>query len=426
MLELRRAPPAGRLRLRGHAVQLHVDRRQPADGAGHDGQHVALEAGVERRSTRPTTSWHLRGGRPARRRHQLRARLRSARSATRSWPAPPGRRALHRLDPGLPGHVEDHRREHPATTRPTRASSARPAARTSSSPTRSADVEALVTALVRGAFEYQGQKCSAASRAYIPESLWPHASRACSSPVAEIKMGAAADFRNFMGAVIDEAPSPTSRATSTTRARAHRSAEILCGGELRRQRGLLHPADRDLTTDPTSRPWRGDLRPGAHGLRLPRRRARRDPRLCDTTSPYALTGAIFAQDRAHAVEDGRAPAHAAGNFYINDKPTGAVVGQQPFGGGRASGTNDKAGSSAQPDALGQSRAGNHQGDLRAADRLEVAERLVGDHLAPASSWAAARINNYEIPEVMGTGAVADDATGAWIAAMTADPESHPR
>jgi 1-pyrroline-5-carboxylate dehydrogenase len=208
----------------------------------------------------------------------------------------------------------------------------------------SADPQALAVAIVRGAFEYQGQKCSAASRVYVPKSLWPQVKRARLADDGEIKMGDVADFRNFMGAVIDrKAPSRRSRATSSTRSK---HAKVVFG-----RRTNDDDASATSSSPPSCRPTipatadvRGDLRAGAHALRLPRREVAETLRPRGQTSPYALTGAIFAQDRARCREAHGALRNAAGNFYINDKPTGAVVGQQPFGGARASGTNDKAGS----------------------------------------------------------------------------------
>ena len=161
------------VRARGHAVQLHLDRRQPADRAGDDGEHRALEAGVDGGRSRHWSSEGARGGRPAARRDQLHPRPRLARRADGDRQPRPRRRPLHRLDRGLPARSGDGRRATSAATATTRAWSARPAARTSSSPTPRPTPMAVAIALVRGAFEYQGQKCSAACRAYVPQSLWP-------------------------------------------------------------------------------------------------------------------------------------------------------------------------------------------------------------------------------------------------------------
>lgn len=208
----------------------------------------------------------------------------------------------------------------------------------------SADVPALVTALVRGAFEYQGQKCSAASRAYIPASLWPQVEAALREQVATIRMGDPADFTTFMGAVIDRAAFEKIRSYLDW-ARASADCEILIGGGADAGKGWF--------VEPTViRAFRPDLRLMQEEIFGPvltvwvyeDRELDEALRWCDRTSPYGLTGSIFARDRAAIVQMTEALRHAAGNFYINDKPTGAVVGQQPFGGARASGTNDKAGS----------------------------------------------------------------------------------
>ncbi len=208
----------------------------------------------------------------------------------------------------------------------------------------SADVDALATALVRGAFEYQGQKCSAASRAYIPASLWPRVQASLLAQVAEIRMGDVADFTNFMGAVIDEHAFDSIRGYLDG-VRSSRDARILTGGGADGRVGwFIEP-----TVVEVSRPDLPVMREEIFGPVLSvyvYDDAHFDETLtlCDRGSPYALTGAIFARDRAMIARMTDALTHAAGNFYINDKPTGAVVGQQPFGGARASGTNDKAGS----------------------------------------------------------------------------------
>jgi len=208
----------------------------------------------------------------------------------------------------------------------------------------SAETDALVTALVRGAFEYQGQMCSAASRAYIPASLWPPVQERLLAQVAEIRMGDVADFTNFMGAVIDEAAF-TTISGYLDGVRGSRDAKILAGGGVDRRTGWF--------VEPTVvQVMRPDLPVMCEEIFGPVLSvyvyddAELDAtlELCDRGSPYALTGAVFARDRAAIARMSRALTYAAGNFYVNDKPTGAVVGQQPFGGGRASGTNDKAGS----------------------------------------------------------------------------------
>ncbi|MEM7356498.1 MAG: L-glutamate gamma-semialdehyde dehydrogenase [Acidobacteriota bacterium] len=208
----------------------------------------------------------------------------------------------------------------------------------------SSSVDALVTALVRGSFEYQGQKCSAASRAYIPRSLWPKVSAGLKEQVGSIAMGSPVDFRNFMAAVID-ARAFGKHAGAIERARDASEAEILCGGGADDSTGYFIEPTVIVAEDPHYETMREELFGPILTIHV------YDDsdldgalELCDTTSPYALTGAVFADDRSAIVEMSKALRHAAGNFYINDKPTGAVVGQQPFGGARASGTNDKAGS----------------------------------------------------------------------------------
>jgi len=208
----------------------------------------------------------------------------------------------------------------------------------------SADALALATALVRGAFEYQGQKCSAASRAYIPKSLWPRVKEKLIADIAEIRMGDVSDFRNFMGAVIDRNSFENLRGYIDA-ARKSPDAEIVAGGNCRDEVGYFI----DPTVIEVKRPDYVTMREELFGPVLSvfvyeDRDFEETLKLCDKTSPYALTGAVFAQDRRAIDVASRALTHAAGNFYINNKPTGAVVGQQPFGGGRASGTNDKAGS----------------------------------------------------------------------------------
>ena len=207
----------------------------------------------------------------------------------------------------------------------------------------SADLDALAANLVRGAFEYQGQKCSAASRAYIPDSLWPELKRRMLDEIATIKVGDVCDFRNFMNAVIDEAAFQTITEYIDF-ARNDPNMEILCGGSYDDSEGYFIAPTVVETRDPRCRLMTEEIfGPVLTVYVYPSAQFKETMELCDTTSPYALTGAIFAQDRFAIVEATKALRSAAGNFYINDKPTGAVVGQQPFGGSRASGTNDKAG-----------------------------------------------------------------------------------
>lgn len=208
----------------------------------------------------------------------------------------------------------------------------------------SADVDALSTALLRGAFEYQGQKCSAASRAYIPDSIWPELKTKLLDDTATIKMGDVLDFENFMAAVIDKSAFK-SITEYIDHAKANSEYEILCGGGYDDSKGYFIEPTIVLTTDPKSKLISEEIfGPVLTIYVYPENEYSETLELCNGTSPYALTGSIFAQDRSAIVEAMKTLRHAAGNFYINDKPTGAVVGQQPFGGSRASGTNDKAGS----------------------------------------------------------------------------------
>jgi len=208
----------------------------------------------------------------------------------------------------------------------------------------SADVPSLVTALTRGAFEYQGQKCSAASRAFVPASLWAEVRDRLLRQVAEIRVGDPTDFTNFMGAVID------ANAFSTIKgyvdfARQSPEAEILAGGGYDDGKGYFVEPTVVLAKRPGLKLMREEIFGPVLTLWVYEDRDLDTAlEICDSGSPYALTGAVFARDRAAIVRIADALTHAAGNFYVNDKPTGAVVGQQPFGGARASGTNDKAGS----------------------------------------------------------------------------------
>jgi len=208
----------------------------------------------------------------------------------------------------------------------------------------SADVPSLVTALTRGAFEYQGQKCSAASRAFVPASLWAEVRDRLLGQVAEIRVGDPSDFTNFMGAVID------ANAFSTIKgyvdfARQSPDAEILAGGGYDDGKGYFVEPTVVLAKRPGLKLMREEIfGPVLTVWVYEDRDLDTALEICDSGSPYALTGAVFARDRAAVVRIADALTHAAGNFYVNDKPTGAVVGQQPFGGARASGTNDKAGS----------------------------------------------------------------------------------
>jgi 1-pyrroline-5-carboxylate dehydrogenase len=210
----------------------------------------------------------------------------------------------------------------------------------------SADVEALVAALVRGAFEYQGQKCSAASRAYVPESLWGAVRERLVAEVQALRMGDVSDFRNFMGAVIDRGAFDDIHAYLEF-AKASAEARVLAGGGTDASTGWFVEPTVVETANPRLKLMQEEIfGPVLTVFPYPDARLDETLRLCDETSPYALTGAVFARDRRAVARMTAALENAAGNFYVNDKPTGAVVGQQPFGGARASGTNDKAGSAA--------------------------------------------------------------------------------
>jgi 1-pyrroline-5-carboxylate dehydrogenase len=208
----------------------------------------------------------------------------------------------------------------------------------------SADVEAVAAAIVRGGFEFQGQKCSAASRVYVPASLWPKIKDRALAMLSEVSVGDISDFRNFMGAVIDK--NAFRDITSyIDHAKADPNCTILHGGTYSDAEGYFIQPTLVQATDPKNKLMQEEIFGPVVTLWVYQdARYEEALDLTDQTSPYALTGAFFARDRAaiqHAMTKLR---FAAGNFYINDKPTGAVVGQQPFGGARASGTNDKAGS----------------------------------------------------------------------------------
>jgi 1-pyrroline-5-carboxylate dehydrogenase len=207
----------------------------------------------------------------------------------------------------------------------------------------SAEANAVATAVVRGSFEYQGQKCSAASRLYVPSNLWPEVKERLVADVETIRMGDVADFGNFMGAVIDSAAFEIhSQAIAEARAEG---AEILTGGSTDDSEGYFVQPTVIATDDARFRLLRDELfGPIVTTYVYDERRWNDTLRLVDETAPYALTGAVFANERSAIEEAQEALRYSAGNFYVNDKPTGAVVGQQPFGGSRASGTNDKAGS----------------------------------------------------------------------------------
>ncbi|HVE00059.1 MAG TPA: L-glutamate gamma-semialdehyde dehydrogenase [Cytophagaceae bacterium] len=207
----------------------------------------------------------------------------------------------------------------------------------------SAKIKELATALIRGAFEYQGQKCSAASRAYIPASIWPAVKELMIEDLKTIKMGPVEDLSNFVNAVIDERA--FDRIASYIRdAVADPQAEIIWGGKYDKTSGYFIEPTIILVSDPNYKSMREEIFGPVLSIYVYKdEEYEKTLELVDQTSPYALTGAVFAED-AKAIQLAKTKLiNAAGNFYINDKPTGAVVNQQPFGGARASGTNDKAG-----------------------------------------------------------------------------------
>ncbi|HEX6663339.1 MAG TPA: L-glutamate gamma-semialdehyde dehydrogenase [Gaiellaceae bacterium] len=208
----------------------------------------------------------------------------------------------------------------------------------------SADAEAVATAIVRGSFEYQGQKCSAASRIYAPSNLWPEIRERVVEEVRTIRMGDVSDFQNFMGAVIDAGSFETQKA-AIEEAKASANVNVLVGGGYDDSEGYFVEPTVLETKDPDFRTMREELfGPVVTTYVYPESRYGETLELVDRGAPYGLTGAVFAREQDALELAGEKLRYAAGNFYVNDKPTGAVVGQQPFGGSRASGTNDKAGS----------------------------------------------------------------------------------
>jgi 1-pyrroline-5-carboxylate dehydrogenase len=206
----------------------------------------------------------------------------------------------------------------------------------------SADRQALAVAVVRGAFEYQGQKCSAASRVYVARSIWNDVRDRIVGMIGQIRMGDVTDFRNFMGAVIDR---KAFESISSYLDEARRTARIVAGGGAHGEKGFFIEPTVVETPDPGHRLMCEEIFGPVVTVHVyDDARWHETLSAVDETSPYALTGAVFADDRRAVREASSALRNAAGNFYVNDKPTGAVVGQQPFGGARGSGTNDKAGS----------------------------------------------------------------------------------
>lgn len=208
----------------------------------------------------------------------------------------------------------------------------------------SADPLALASSIVRGSFEYQGQKCSAASRAYIPKSIWNETSGHLLRMISEIRIGDVTDFNNFVNAVIDEA-SFDKIMSYINIARESDHAEIIAGGNGDKSKGYFIEPTVIVTKDPHFKTMEEEIFGPVMSIFIyDDVKFEETLKICDETSPYGLTGSVFSNDKYAMIKACRALRFAAGNFYINDKPTGAMVGQQPFGGARASGTNDKAGS----------------------------------------------------------------------------------
>ena len=231
----------------------------------------------------------------------------------------------------------------------------------------SADAQELAVAMARGAFEYQGQKCSAASRAYVPQSLWPDVRDRVVAMMREMTVGDVADFRTFMGAVIDR---KSFTKISGYLEDARKNASIVQGGGARDEVGYFIEPTLVETKDPGYRLMCEEIfGPVLTAYAYPDAQWEATLEIVDRTSPYALTGAVFARDRAAVRQASHALRNAAGNFYVNDKPTGAVVGQQPFGGARGVGHQRQGRLEDEPDALGE-RA-DDQGDVLAPARLAI-------------------------------------------------------
>jgi 1-pyrroline-5-carboxylate dehydrogenase len=207
------------------------------------------------------------------------------------------------------------------------------------------DLDAVATAIVRGGYEYQGQKCSAASRIYVPRSMWPKLKARLQEFISELRMGDPTDFHNFMGAVIDEKSFKRTSSYLELAKKGGSEASIVAGGDADRSEGWFVKPTLVQLENPRHRIMQEEIFAPVVGLHVyDDARFEETLREVDQAAAYALTGAIFARDRKAITTAMDLLRHAAGNFYVNDKPTGAVVGQQPFGGSRASGTNDKAGS----------------------------------------------------------------------------------
>jgi len=208
-----------------------------------------------------------------------------------------------------------------------------------------ADPKVVATALSRGAFEFQGQKCSAASRAYIPENIWPQVKKELLADLAEMKMGDPRDFKNFIGAVIDEKSFDNISRYIDALKKDKKNVQIIAGGKYDKTKGYFIEPTVAVTKDPKSVTMCEEIFGPVLTIYVYSTNRWMDTlKLVDSTGEYALTGAVISNDRESIVQATNVLRHSAGNFYINDKPTGAVVGQQPFGGARGSGTNDKAGS----------------------------------------------------------------------------------
>ncbi|MEO8068526.1 MAG: L-glutamate gamma-semialdehyde dehydrogenase [Flavobacteriales bacterium] len=209
----------------------------------------------------------------------------------------------------------------------------------------SADPKVVATALSRGAFEYQGQKCSAASRAYIPENIWPQVKKELLADLSEMKMGDPRDFKNFIGAVIDEKSFDKIAGYIDGLKKDKKNVQIIAGGKYDKKTGYFIEPTVAVTKDPKSTTMCEEIFGPVLTIHVYSTNRWMDTlKLVDATGEYALTGAVISNDRESIVQATNVLRHSAGNFYINDKCTGAVVGQQPFGGARGSGTNDKAGS----------------------------------------------------------------------------------
>jgi 1-pyrroline-5-carboxylate dehydrogenase len=208
-----------------------------------------------------------------------------------------------------------------------------------------ADAEAVATAILRGSFEYQGQKCSAASRVFAPASLWPQVRDQVVEEIGEMKMGDVSDFSNFVGAVIDGSSFATQKAAIEEAKASGGTAQVIAGGGYDDSDGWFVQPTVIETSDPDFRTMKEELfGPVVTAFVYDDSLYEDTLELIDNGTAYGLTGAVFARDLDAIERTQDRLRYAAGNFYVNDKPTGAVVGQQPFGGARASGTNDKAGS----------------------------------------------------------------------------------